>query len=125
VADDDPLVVKFLRQVLPASRYDLVEAKTGLEVITLLGQSRYDAILLDLRMPSGSGYDVLRAVTGDHRHAGLPIVVLTNYPTPRDASERDLLSSSVVVDLLSKSAVAAHPEVLLDRLRQLSGTTPS
>ena len=126
VADDDPLVVKFLRQVLPASGYELVEARTGQEVITLLGQSRYDAVLLDLRMPSGSGYDVLRAVTGDHRHAGLPIVVLTNYPTPRDVSERDLLSSSIVVDLLSKPAVAAHPEILLDRLRQLSArTTPS
>lgn len=126
VADDDPLVLKFLRQVLPASRYDLVGARTGHDVVAALGQSRYDAVLLDLRMPSGSGYDVLRAVTGDHRHAGLPIVVLTNYPTPGDASERDLLSSSVVVDLLSKSAVAADPEILLDRLRQLSArVTPS
>lgn len=124
VADDDPLVLKFLRQVLPASRYELVEARTGREVIMLLGQSRCDAVLLDLRMPSGSGYDVLRAVTGDHRRAGLPIVVLTNYPTPGDASERDLLSSSVVVDLLSKSAVAAHPEILLNRLRQLSARIP-
>lgn len=126
VADDDPLVLKFLRKVLPISQYEVVEANTGHEVITLLGQSRYDAVLLDLRMPSGSGYDVLRAVTGDHRHAGLPIVVLTNYPTPGDAGERRLLASSVIVDVLSKSAVAAQPEILLDRLRQLSArTTPS
>lgn len=125
VADDDPLVIKFLRQILPTTGYELVEARSGQEVITLLDQSRYDAVILDLRMPSGSGYDVLRALTGDHRHADLPVVVLTNYPTPRNASERDLLSSPVVVDLLSKPTVAAHPEVLLDRLRQLSArTTP-
>lgn len=125
VADDDPLVIKFLRQVLPASGYDLVEARSGQEVMTQLGQSRYDALLLDLRMPSGSGYDVLRAVTSDRRHADLPIVVLTNYPMPRDISERDLLSSPLVVELLSKSFVAAHPEALLDRLRQVSPRTSS
>lgn len=120
------LVARLFRQLLGQSQYELVEAQTGHAAIALLEGSQYDAVLLDLRMPGGSGYDVLRAVARDDRHAHLPIVALTNYPTPGDAAERELLSSPVVIDLLSKPAVAARPQILLDRLQQLSGrSSPS
>jgi response regulator RpfG family c-di-GMP phosphodiesterase len=69
-------------------------------------------------MPEVSGYDVLREMTLSGLHADLPVMVLTNFPDPRNEEERRLLEDGMVLDVVSKSAVHNDPELLpqvLDR----------
>lgn len=40
-----------------------------------------DAVILDLRMPGGSGIDVLRAIK--HEQPAPIVLILTNYPYPQ------------------------------------------
>jgi len=63
-------------------------------------------------MPEVSGYDVLREMTLNGVSPELPVVVLTNYPEPRDDEERRLLERGLVLDVLPKASVHDNPELL-------------
>jgi signal transduction histidine kinase/CheY-like chemotaxis protein len=116
VGDDDPLVFKFVMSVLPPDQYIVQHAATGAEVLRAVDAQHFDALLLDLRMPDQSGYDVIRSVKLEGRAPDLPILVITNYPKPADEREQMLLSSPLVLEVLAKSAFAARPECLVERL---------
>lgn len=116
VADDDPMVLKFVTSILPAHEYIVQHAATGAEVLRAVDAQQLDAVLLDLRMPDQSGYDVIRTLKLEGRAPELPILVITNYPEPADATEQLLLSSPLVLEVLAKRSVADRPEVLVERL---------
>ena len=114
MADDDPTVSAYVRKVLPADRFLLEVANNGEECLHILRThpNAYDVLLLDLMMPEVSGYDVLREMTLSGLHADLPVMVLTNFPDPRNEEERRLLEEGLVLDVVSKSAVHDNPQLL-------------
>jgi len=116
VADDDPLVFKFVTSVLPPHDYVVMRAGSGKEVLRAVRTQHIDAVLLDLRMPDGSGYDVIRALKLEGQAPDLPILVLTNYPAPTELDEQNLLSTPLVLDVLPKPSVAKRPDLLIERL---------
>ena len=116
VADDDPMVFKFVTSILPPHEYIVQHAASGAEVLRAVDAQQFDALLLDLRMPDQSGYDVIRSLKLEGRAPELPILVITNYTEPADAQEQILLSSPLVMEVLTKPTVAARPEVLLEWL---------
>ncbi|MBY0497334.1 MAG: response regulator [Cyanobacteria bacterium] len=119
VADDDPMVFKFVTSILPPHEYILQHAASGAEVLRAVDAQQFDAILLDLRMPDQSGYDVIRALKLEGRAPDLPILVITNYPEPADAQEQMLLASPLALEVLTKAVVAARPEVLIQQLEAI------
>jgi tubulin-specific chaperone A len=116
IVDDDPLIFSFLTQTLPADQYSLLYARSGQEGLRMAAQHPCDAMLLDLRMPDGSGYDVIRTLKLGSSPSLLPIIVLTNYPEPTNTEERQLLYSRIVLEVLPKTGVARDPKALIDRL---------
>ncbi len=120
MADDDPTVSAYVRKVLPATRFQVTIARDGEECLHFLRThaNGYDILLLDLMMPGVSGYDVLREMTLSGVHSDLPVMVLTNFPDPRNEEERRLLEDGMVLDVVSKTAVHNEPQLLaqiLDR----------
>ncbi len=123
LADDDATVAAYVRKVLPADRFHLEVANNGEECLHVLRTqpSGFDILLLDLMMPEVSGYDVLREMTLSGLHPDLPVLVLTNFPEPRDASERQLLEQGLVIEIIAKTDVHANPGVLPAALRRHLG----
>lgn len=78
VADDDPMVFKFVTSILPPHEYIVQHAASGAEVLRAVDAQQFDALLLDLRMPDQSGYDVIRSLKLEGRAPELPILVITN-----------------------------------------------
>lgn len=64
-----------LTGVLPA--LTLYEADTAGRAVAMLAAQPYDALILDLRLPDGSGLEILQDIRP--RRPGLTIIVLTNY----------------------------------------------
>ena len=114
MADDDPTVAAYIRKVLPAQRFLLEVANNGEECLHILRTqpNAFDVLLLDLMMPEVSGYDVLREMTLAGLYPNLPIMVLTNFPEPRNAEERRLLEQGLVLDVVAKTAVHDNPQLL-------------
>jgi len=123
LADDDATVTAYVRKVLPVDRFHLEVANNGEECLHVLRTQPkgFDILLLDLMMPEVSGYDVLRELTLSGLNPDLPVMVLTNFPEPRDESERQLLEQGLVIEIIAKSDVHANPAVLPEALRRHLG----
>jgi CheY-like chemotaxis protein len=59
VVDDEASIRTSVRVVLERAGYEVTTARNGREAITLLAQSDYDVVLLDVMMPVAGGIDVV------------------------------------------------------------------
>jgi CheY-like chemotaxis protein len=85
IVDDDPTIRSTLAEAVRAWGYRTLETSTIAETMTLIDRERPNAVLLDVKLPDGSGIEVL-----DELHRRLPrlvIIMITGYVTPRDAFE--------------------------------------
>lgn len=98
VVDDEKHIRSALQRVLTLLGLKTDQASSGAEALTLLERTRYDAMVLDMRMPGVGGAEVMRQV--QHMRPGLPIVVLTGYATLASAIAAVKLEE--VVDYLIK-----------------------
>jgi CheY-like chemotaxis protein len=73
VVDDMIETRRLMRRVLERGRFRVIEAGTGEEALRLIETSRPELVVLDLRLPGMSGFDVARAV----RASADPVVVAT------------------------------------------------
>lgn len=98
VADDNPINLQLMLNILAVSEADIVEAVNGEEVIQAYEEQRPDLIILDVHMPVMDGKEAtrrIRAMEQDTVHT--PIIALSAdiIPQHRDA----LLSEGVDVYL--------------------------
>jgi len=83
VVDDSESIRKSLTGLLSEvpGTHSIAEAAGADETVAYLREQTPDAVILDIRLPDGSGMDVLRYV----RDRNLPstTIMLTNYPYPQ------------------------------------------
>jgi CheY-like chemotaxis protein len=77
VVDDAPDVRQLLRSSLAAVGFEVREAGSGEEAITLARQFRPDCLVLDINLPGISGLEVCRILREDLAHENATIVMLT------------------------------------------------
>ena len=65
VVDDMPETRRLMRRVLERARFAVIEAATGEAGLAAIRRDAPDAVVLDLRLPGISGFDVARAVRAD------------------------------------------------------------
>lgn len=99
VVDDAPPNVKLLRLILGDAGYRVLEAYSGPESLEMLHRDRPDAMLLDVRMPGMTGYDVCRKVREDPEFAALPVIMVTALSL---AEERIMGIEAGATDFISK-----------------------
>jgi CheY-like chemotaxis protein len=81
VVDDDPMVVKVLKDSLERVGYQVRTAFHGLEALQVVKDQIPDLIILDILMPMLDGFKVARILKFDKRYQRIPIVVLTSRAT--------------------------------------------
>lgn len=77
VIDDEQNLQKLVRVNLSARGYQVIAASDGKRGLKLAQLEHPDLILLDLLMPSISGWDVLTALKADPKLQKVPVVILT------------------------------------------------
>ena len=75
VIEDDRTVGQYVKRGLEEQRYQADLVDDGMEGLRLASGGRYDLIVLDLRLPGMSGYEVLRTLRD--RGTTTPVLVLT------------------------------------------------
>ncbi len=109
VIEDDPAEQMSIHALLKHDDVEIVSASTGREGLEQLRTSNFDCVVLDLRLPDMSGFELLDAVQADTELQNIPIVVFTGRELS-EQEERELrrkAKSVVVKDVHS-------PERLLD-----------
>src|ERR671915_462671 len=79
IADDHEVVRIGLAAMLAAQEgFEVVaQASTGEEAVRLALMHRPDVVVMDIRMPGGSGIDACRAITA--ARPGTPVIMLTSH----------------------------------------------
>ena len=77
IIDDEPIVCKALREILPKKRFTVATAGTIAEAEATLAREKFDLIFCDVRLPDGSGQDFLeRMMTATEPPL---VVMMTGY----------------------------------------------
>jgi two-component system response regulator PilR (NtrC family) len=102
VIDDEADLRELLEITLVKMGLDVDSASTVREARALLGQHEYALVLTDMRLPDGTGLELVREVAGAGR--GTPIAVITAYGSAENAvialkaGAFDYVSKPVVLD---------------------------
>lgn len=115
VVDDDEGVAEALGLALRRQACRVESVVDSREALDAIRKHRPAVLILDMMMPGPSGFDILRSLRADDAFRQLPVIVLSAYPSNRDAIEalgaRWMCKPWRKVDL--EEAVAGH---LLERL---------
>jgi two-component system response regulator GlrR len=85
IVDDDLSILRVLKMRLESEGYQ-VEAASDIEAAKDLAvRNEYELAILDLKLPGGSGIDLMKSV--HEIDPGLPVIILTAYGTIESAIE--------------------------------------
>jgi DNA-binding response OmpR family regulator len=121
--EDDPVTSEAVAHGLAASGYDVTSAPDVGSAREALGRHAFDAAILDLSVPGGSGYDVLDALRAEQR--GVAVLVLTARDTLEDrvegldrGADDYLIKPFAFTELLARlRAILRRPAVRVETLR--------
>jgi CheY-like chemotaxis protein/two-component sensor histidine kinase len=109
VVEDDPTEQRSIAELLGHDDIEIVGANSGEEALEKMRSGAVDCVVLDLRLPDISGFEVLERIRDDQELSGLPVVVFTGKDLTSDEDARlHALARSVVLKGVES------PERLLD-----------
>ncbi|HEY4047548.1 MAG TPA: HAMP domain-containing protein [Acidobacteriaceae bacterium] len=109
VVEDDPAEQLSIQALLGHDDIDVLVASTGADALEMVHERPVDCLVLDLRLPDMTGFEVLERLRDTPSLIELPVVVFTGkeLSPEEDARLRTLARSVIVKDVES-------PERLLD-----------
>jgi DNA-binding response OmpR family regulator len=113
IVDDYPGIVELYDLALAARGFQVVGATTAGGAMTLAANEKFDAVVLDIELPDGSGLDLadrLRRIPG---LANAVFVGMSSYPKVPRAERFDVFLAKPL-----------HPKRLASVLRRLRDKTP-
>jgi two-component system, NtrC family, nitrogen regulation response regulator NtrX len=111
VIDDEEFVRKVCVEMLHTRGHRTVEAANVSEGLALFGRCRPSAVLLDMRLPDGTGIDVLREL--QRQSPGTPVVVISGLGSVNDAVEAMRVGAT---DYLQKPVSRERLFEVMDRI---------
>jgi two-component system, cell cycle response regulator DivK len=84
IVDDNEKNLKLARDVLRFAGYQILEATSGEEALTIADQRLPHVILMDIRLPGMDGMAALQRLKGEARTAAIPVVALTSFAMKGD-----------------------------------------
>ncbi len=75
---------RILRDLLSSAGFDVVEATTGEEGVSLAETQRPDLILMDIQLPGLDGYEATRRIKANPPLHQIPIIAVTSYALSGD-----------------------------------------
>ncbi len=85
VVDDSANTLEVLQRMLEAQGYKVFTAPGVSEAIDVLGQTRFDLVITDLKMPGLSGLELVRHIRENFKDT--QVMMITGYPSVEGAVE--------------------------------------
>ena len=85
LVEDDPFIAEIYEKKLTDAGFEVVNVKTGKEVLKRVVEAHYDLVLLDMVLPELSGMEVLHELrTKPEYDKNLLIVIFSNLSSPEE-----------------------------------------
>ncbi|MDU6748844.1 MAG: response regulator, partial [Bradyrhizobium sp.] len=130
IVEDNAAEQLSIRQLLDHDDIEILAADTGAGALEALRGTPCDCVVLDLRLPDMSGFDVLDQLRSDETLSGIPVVVFTGRElSAEEDAELHTMARSIVVKgvesperLLDETALFLHrviTELPIEKQRML------
>lgn len=103
---------RIMRDLLQNAGYDVLEAVTGEEAVTMTECHRPDLILMDVQLPVLDGYAATRRIKANPEITHIPIIAVTSYALSGD----DVQALEAGCDAYFSKPVS--PRTLLTKIRE-------
>ncbi|MBV8457863.1 MAG: response regulator [Acetobacteraceae bacterium] len=121
VVEDDPGEQLGITELLAHDDIEISTTETGAGAIRHMKEEPVDCVVLDLRLPDMSGFDVLERISADESLSSVPVVVFTGRElSPEEDAQLHTMARSVVVKgvesperLLDETALFLHRVLIL------------
>jgi CheY-like chemotaxis protein len=109
VVEDDPAEQMSIAELIGFDDVKITAVESGADALRVMRERSFDCVVLDLRLPDISGFDLLGEIQQDERLRDTPIVVFTGRELTED-EESDLRQKAKSIVLKG----VRSPERLLD-----------
>ncbi|MEO8704441.1 MAG: response regulator, partial [Kofleriaceae bacterium] len=138
VVEDDPVQSQAITDLIGDGDVQTTTVSSGEGALASLEDKNYDCVVLDLRLPGISGFELIERIKADPRHRRLPVIVYTGRElTDEDKARLHGLAQTVIIKdvttmerLLDETALFLHrveanlPERKQRVLRRLAKSDP-
>jgi len=111
VVEDDPSLRANIGLLLAADGVEISGVGTIADALAQLSETTFDCVVMDLTLPDGSGYDLLRSMADSAPHSFPPVIVYTGRSLTAEEERRLRYYSKSIIIKGAKS-----PERLLDEV---------
>jgi HAMP domain-containing protein/signal transduction histidine kinase/DNA-binding response OmpR family regulator len=109
VIEDNEVERDAVLELLGFEDIEIVTASSGTDALKAMREQAFDCVVLDLRLPDMTGFDLLEQLQADTRLAAVPVVVFTGKDLSR---KEELRLQSMAKSIVLKDVQS--PERLLD-----------
>jgi len=123
VVDDDPALLKLMRDSLGLAGYPVITASDGKTALQLIEDSKPALVLLDIMMPGMDGWQVCQRV---RQFSQVPIIMLTAKGRPEDVTHGlETGADDYIVKPFSVDVALARVKAVLGRTQARQETIES
>jgi len=122
LVDDEPNIGLFYKEVLCEEGYEVLEAESGKESFDILRREPIDLVVLDIKLRSESGLDVLQNLTKEFPN--LPVVLCTAYSSFQD-DYISWLAEAYIVKSTDTEELLKEIKRVLNKKRKTRNNTPA
>jgi signal transduction histidine kinase/FixJ family two-component response regulator len=126
IVDDEQEVAELIADQLAPLDVDTTIATSGEQALVALRGERYDAVTLDILMPSMDGFEVLRQIRADPDLRGTPIVFVSVFSARSELSGEWVVAKPIdaaeLRNVLSAAVRAGRSRVLIVGREELQQT---
>ena len=109
IVEDNAAEQMSIRELLDHNDIEIITTDTGAEALSTLRENPCDCVILDLRLPDMTGFEVLDSIRNDDSLSNVPVVVFTGRElSAEEDAELHTMARSIVVKGVES------PERLLD-----------
>lgn len=77
VIDDSMVIRRTVKDMLPDGKFEVVEAKDGMQALELVRSCNPNLIMLDFFLPKKSGYEVYQVIQNDPSLRAIPLLLMS------------------------------------------------
>ncbi|MFC1679686.1 PleD family two-component system response regulator [Elusimicrobiota bacterium] len=108
VIDDDEGILDFVKASLRCAEFEIVDASSGADGLSIIRDQKPDLVLLDTMMPGMDGLSVLKDLRSDPDIASTPILLLSALS--------EFLDSESSLEVQSTVSKPLDPSILIDKV---------
>jgi len=82
IVDDDPFATELIARYLRPRGFTVQVAFSGADALSAIRDSDFDLVISDIRMPYGSGIDLLREL--EHHPKHVPVILMSAGAKPAE-----------------------------------------